>query len=100
MQTNYDKDVPFRLNPDVIYTLIDDEAMIMSPTGDDLYSANPMAAKILQFLEAKPMSISAIAQRILEDYAVEEAECVADIQEMLAILHSEGLITNISRDTV
>ena len=94
MQT-YNNNTSFKLSPDVVYTLIDDEAVLMSFDGENLYGANPMAAKILQMLDEKPMTISLISQHILANYDIEETECLPDVQEMIAMLFSQGLITKV-----
>ena len=90
MQT-YNNDTQFKFN--AVYTLIDDEAVLLGESGEDLYGANPMAAKIVQMLEDKPMSISLISQHILEHYSVSASECLVDLQEMFTMLFHAKLIS-------
>ena len=59
---NYEKDIYmddvntfYALNPDVIFTYIDDEAVLMKSDGDEMYGVNPIGAEIWKKLEQGPM---------------------------------------------
>lgn len=83
----------FKINPDVVYTCIDDEAVIMGIQNDELYGANALATKIWQLLESKAMTIPMITRYVLERYDVEEAKCLADINTLLDKLLEDKLIS-------
>lgn len=78
----------FAANPDVVYTQIDNDIVLMGPEDRLYYGINATGSQIYSLLQSGPMSIQAICNYFEENYEVEAAQCVSDIsmfiEEMVA----------------
>lgn len=91
MQTFSDM-AQFKIKPNIHYTLLDDEVVIMGALDEKLYGANAIATEIWSLLESKSITIPMIVKHILKNYDVEEAECLSDITAYIHELVEEKLI--------
>lgn len=82
----------FTINPNSAYTLIDDEAVIMAPDDDQLYSANATAADVWQLLEKSPNSIPMMHTWLMERFEVDSEACLNDIEHLITGLLDKNLI--------
>ena len=73
----------FTIHPDSVCTIIDNESVLMPPTEEILYGANPIATNIWQKLTQKPMNINMLSEEILNEYDVSEAQCRADLHSLI-----------------
>lgn len=82
----------FSVQPDVLYTMIDDEAVLMRGEDNTLYGVNPVATEIWQQLNVKPMTLQMIINHLLEHFDVEKETCTRDTTTLLEQLLKEKLI--------
>ena len=73
----------FCLHPEVNYTVIDDEAILMGPADDTLYELNAVGTFILKQLEEKPQSIRSISDLICENYDVAKEQAISDTKAFI-----------------
>lgn len=75
-------------NPDVVYTHIDSDIVMMGPENGLYYAMNGVGAEIWTLLEAKPMSLEGICGHIQKNYSVDTTQCMTDtstfIDDMIA----------------
>ncbi|MCX7117508.1 MAG: PqqD family protein [Legionellales bacterium] len=81
-----------QLNPDIVYTVIDDDTVIMRPQDDYVFGANAIATDIWRLLASQTMSILTITTYILEHYEVEETRCFTDIKAFIGSLIEENFV--------
>ena len=85
----------FALNPDVEYTLIDDEAVLMGVEDDSLFGLNSVGTEILKKLQEQPLSVESISQYLLAIFDVDEIQCMTDIKSFIESLFSANLIVQV-----
>ena len=76
-------------NPDVAYTQIDQEMVMLEPENVVFCTVNPMGTVVWRLLESTALSLTALFKHIHQHYAVAEKECIDDvtqyINEMVAL---------------
>ena len=82
----------FSVQPDVLYTMIDDEAVLMRGQDNTLYGVNAVATDIWQQLSTQPMTLQMLSAYLLEHFDVEANECFNDTTALLETLLEEKLI--------
>src|SRR5262245_41957961 len=88
-----------RLQPDVIivrnrYPLwaeIDGEVVLLSVDNDTYYDMNDIGSRIWALVE-QPISIAALIDQLVGEFAVERAVCEDDVLAFLNELHVNGLV--------
>lgn len=75
------------VNPDVVYTQIDEDIVMMGPEDGMYYAANPVGATIWNLLMSKPLSLKALYEYIEKNYDVDgtqyKVEVATFIDEMI-----------------
>lgn len=79
-------------NPDVAFTQIDDDLVMMGPKDSLFYGVNAMGAKIWSLLECKTLSLSDICELIQQDFEVTEAECVNDSMQFVQAMVEQNML--------
>jgi hypothetical protein len=90
--TEIDKTACFSMNPEVQYTVIDDEAVLMGAHNEKLYGLNEVATEILKQLELRPLSIQEISDYLLDQFEVNKAQSIEDTQKFIESLLAQNLI--------
>ena len=83
---------PFALNPDVIFTYLDDEAVLMKPDGHKMYGLSPIGTKTWKILEQKSATEDELMVKLCNTYAVEQKELIEDLKAFLNNLLREQFI--------
>ncbi len=82
-------------NPDVAFTQIDDDLVMMSPKDSLFYGVNAMGSNIWSLLEFNTLALSEICELIQRDYEVTEAQCVEDSMQFVeAMIEQNMLVIN------
>jgi predicted metalloprotease len=87
----------FSIHPNVIYTFIDDEVVLMDETEGTLYGLNAVGTEILKCLVSQPMSIQDVRDRMLEQFEVEKVQISVDIKDFFESLLAKNFIYQISK---
>ena len=82
----------YKLNPDVIFTYLDDEAVLMKPDGHEMYGLSAAGAEIWKELEQKPMTKDELISKLSNSYAVEDSELTFDVNHFIDELLGERFI--------
>lgn len=83
----------FSLHPDITYTLIDDEAVVMGIMDDALYGMNNVATEILKRLESNQIiSLQTLTAYLSQHFLVDSAECMKDTKAFLQSMLAKNLI--------
>ncbi len=85
----------FSINPDAVYTVINDEAVMMSEVDDELYGVNNVGTEILKHLESQAMSVQSISDYLTTQFVVDKNQAVIDTQVFLQSLLAENLIVQV-----
>lgn len=79
-------------NPDVAFTQIDDDLVMMSPTDSLFYGVNAMGSNIWSLLEFNTLALSEICELIQRDYEVTEAQCVEDSMQFVEAMIKQNML--------
>ena len=78
-------------NPEFVTAEMDEDLVMMSLESNNYYSLDSIGRAIWELLE-EPLQVSALCERLLEDFDVERSRCVEDVVEFLTELEASGLI--------
>lgn len=79
-------------NPDVAYTQIDDDLVMMGPEDSLFYGVNPVGTQIWSLLESNTLSLREICEHIQQDYAVEQSTCIEDITLFIEAMAAQNMV--------
>ncbi|NMB71392.1 MAG: lasso peptide biosynthesis PqqD family chaperone [Bacteroidales bacterium] len=81
----------YRRNPDLIFSDMDGETVMMSIQNGEYYGLDEVGSRIWQLLE-NPESAETLTQKLIEEYEVSQETCLSDVMEFLNILAEKKLI--------
>lgn len=76
---------------DSICTEVDGETVMMSIEKGNYYGMNEIGSRIWQ-LAAEPINVRQLRQKLLEEFAVDQETCEADLLKFLGKLEEHNLI--------
>lgn len=79
-------------NPEVAFTQIDDDLVMMDPNDSLFYGVNAMGNKIWSLLAFKTLSLSDICELIQRDYDVSEEQCVEDVKRFVEEMVEQNML--------
>jgi hypothetical protein len=79
-------------NPDVAFTQIDDDLVMMGPDDNLFYGVNATGTKIWSLLEFKVLSLNEICEGIQQDYDVPEAQCIDDAMQFVQAMVEQNML--------
>ncbi|MDP1574987.1 MAG: PqqD family protein [Coxiellaceae bacterium] len=82
----------FSINPNIVYTFIDNEVVLMDEKDEVLYGMNEVATAILKCLISQPTSIQDASNYILEQFEIEEPQISLDIKNFFESLLAKNFI--------
>ena len=88
------KPTKMKTSNDVIYTVLDGDAVLMHLKSGVYYGLNPVGACVWRKLE-KPVSRDEICFHIVETFDVELSTCREDIEVLLMELEEAGLVETV-----
>lgn len=78
-------------NPEQLYTVIDDEVVMLSIEHEEYLNLNPQASYIWQHLDA-PRSLGELADHLCSVYNVDKMVCIQDTLEFITPLVEMDII--------
>lgn len=85
----------FKINPDVVFQPMDDEAIIVSLNSEEIYKLNLTGSEIVKLLE-KAISVPEILAKLIEQFVVERIDLADEVNQLLDQLLAAGLIQEVS----
>ncbi len=79
-------------NPDVAFTQIDDDLVMMGPKDSFFYGVNAVGTEIWTLLEFNTMSLSEICELIQHDFEVTEAQCIEDTMQFVKAMVEQNML--------
>lgn len=79
-------------NPDVAFTQIDDDLVIMGPEDSLFYGVNAVGTKIWTLLEFNTLTLNEICEQIQHDFAVTEAQCIEDSMQFVNAMVEQNML--------
>ena len=76
---------------DIVASDIDNEKVMMSVEKGQYFGLEPVGSRIWEMIE-QPSRVSAIIDRLLEQYSVDRATCEQDVLAFLSELDEAGII--------
>jgi len=78
-------------SPETLSNTVDDETVLLDVAKSSYYGLGPVASRIWTAL-AEPVLVSAMVDRLLEEYEVDREECERDVLIFLRQLYVAGLL--------
>tara|TARA_Y100000588_G_C13392305_1_gene559593 strand:- start:205 stop:480 length:276 start_codon:yes stop_codon:yes gene_type:complete len=76
-------DERYQLNPEVMFTYLDDEAVLMKPHSHELYGLSPVGAELWKLLEQQALSQEALTKALFNVFAVDKQTLYRDVTAFL-----------------
>ena len=80
------------IHPDIVYTLVDSEAVIMGQKQKNLYGLNETGTEMLLYFESKPLTLQSVHEYLITHFEVEEDQSRLDAQTFIEALLAESII--------
>lgn len=80
-----------RRNPDLVFSNMDGETVMMSIKNSEYYGLDEIGSRIWELLE-NPESAESLTGKLIEEYDVARETCLADVLEFLQELELKQLI--------
>ena len=84
----------YQVDPDVLFSNIDGEVIILSQQEESYLSLDPTGSRIWHLL-ADTLTLDQLVDLLTEEYEVSAEECRADVQDFLEDMVARGLIRHI-----
>ena len=85
----------YTINPEALYTFIDNESVIMSAIDEKMFGLNEVATELLKKMESAALSIEELSDYLVSQYEVSQQQCRADIQSLIESLLTQQLIIRV-----
>lgn len=79
-------------NPEVAYTYMDDEMVIMGADDNLYYGINAIGVEIWSLLESNPQSLHDICAHLQQIYEVDEDQCIADATHFINTMCEHNMV--------
>lgn len=79
-------------NPDVSYTQIDNDLVMMGPNDDLFYGVNDTGTKIWSLLEFNDLTFGEINEHIQQGYEVAEVDCLKDLTQFVESMVAQNML--------
>ena len=79
-------------NPEIAYTYMDDEMVIMGADDHLYYGINAVGAEIWSLLERNSLPLHAICEHLQQIYAVDESQCIADATHFVNTMREHNMV--------
>ena len=93
-ETTLDMNTQYVRDNEILSSDMDGETVMMSIENGEYYGLNPVGSRIWTLLEA-PHSLNEIIKILLEEFEVEEAECISDMQTFVTDLLDKKLVKEV-----
>ena len=78
-------------HPDMVFSHIDDEVVMMSIETGEYYGLNPVASRIWELLE-KPYTFDRLIHILMQEFDIDETSCYKDVTRFLEQLTEKKLV--------
>lgn len=86
-----DRETILQRNPDQLFSVIDEEVVMLDIRDEEYLNLNSQASHIWQLLE-NPYSFGELTDHLCSTYHVEEELCIRDSLEFITALIEKGMI--------
>ncbi len=93
MSSINDRSITYRKNPSVVFTELDDGAVLLNLDTKYYYNLNETGLRIWQIME-ESQDLTEIADKLSNEYEVEEERAMASVAKLMKDLEKDGLIVS------
>ena len=86
----------WQINPEVLSSKIDEEAILMSIEADCYFGLDPVGSKIWELLSKNPATADDLVVLLMDEYKVNKKTCKIDVQQFLNEMSVKKLIRPVS----
>ena len=79
-------------NPDIVYTQIDNEMIMLDPKDQLFYGVNSIGAELWSLLEKQPLSVTEICSHVEMHYEVLETHYVGDVLSFIESMVNQNML--------
>ena len=89
----------WQVNPEVLSSKIDKEAIIMSIEADSYFGLDLVGSRIWVLLSKKPATTDDLVVLLMDEYDVDKRICKEDVQQFIDEMSAKKLIRPVSEST-
>ena len=90
-------DTQIRRTEDLVASDLEGETVMMSVRSGMYYGLDNIGSRVWQLIE-QPRSVAELTDILLQEYAVERAQCERDVIALLNEMHGEGIVDVVHLD--
>ncbi len=88
-------DTTIRLSPEVLFKVLEDEAVLLDPLSGQYFGLNEVGCRIWELIPVHGR-LGTIRDRLVEEYDVPPEQAWQDLRALIAELMRRGLVTAVS----
>ena len=88
-------EIKWQISQEVLSSKIDEEVILMSIEADSYFGLDPVGSRIWEIISKQPASINELVTIMMEEYEVDEATCLHDVQAFVDDMSGRKLIIKI-----
>ena len=83
--------IQYQRSPEALHANVGDDVVALHVQNGHCFGMEHVTADVWRYLE-QPASLDQICSRLLVEYEVDAETCHAEVRELLATMHREGLV--------
>lgn len=92
MSTKNEIKTIWQVAPEVLFSRIDDEMILMSISEGYYFTLDPVGTRIWELLSRESSTLINLTDQLMEEYEVDKETCMKDLQEFIEDMASKKLI--------
>ena len=84
-----------QVNPEVLSSKIDAEAILMSIEAESYFGLDPVGSRIWELLSKQPATVDELVVLLMEEYEINEKTCREHVQEFISDMSAKKLIKQV-----
>ncbi len=86
----------WRVNPEVLSSKIDEEAILMSFEAESYFGLDPVGSRVWELLSKQAATADELVILMMEEYEVNERTCREDVQKFIDDMSAKKLILQVA----
>ncbi len=89
----------WQVNPEVLSSKIDEEAILMSFEAESYFGLDPVGSRIWELLSKQPATLDELVVLLIDDYEINEKTCREHVKQFIDDMWAKKLIGEVTIST-